>query len=310
MSVASPEFTAIGTTVRVIAAEESTLQSATALAAGELEVLDRAASRFRGDSELSAINAAAQSSEVVAKVSPTLAWALAATLDASAQTGGLVDPTVGTALVQNGYDADIDVVQSADRAAHAVSAAAPAPGWQSLTLDRSGRWLRVPHGASIDLGSIGKAAAADHIAEQLASTLNGSFLVDLGGDIACAGPPPERGWLIGVQGDHAAGSSDTVAISRGGIATSSTTARSWSAGGTRRHHIVDPRTGEPAEVVFSQVSCVAHSCAKANAASTAAVILGELAPAWLERQGIAARLERPDGTVLTTPAWKRAQVLK
>ena len=128
MSVASPEFTAIGTTVRVIAAEESTLQSATALAAGELEVLDRAASRFRSDSELSAINTAAQSSEVVAKVSPTLAWALAATLDASAQTGGLVDPTVGTALVQNGYDADIDVVQSADRAAHAVSAAAPAPG--------------------------------------------------------------------------------------------------------------------------------------------------------------------------------------
>lgn len=309
MPVASPEFKAIGTTVRVIAADDSTLQSATALAEGELAVLDRAASRFRSDSELAAINRSALSGDVVAKVSPTLAWSLSATLDAANWTSGLVDPTVGAALALNGYDADIDEVKARD--GHTMlEACSPAPGWRSVRLDRTGRWLQLRRGTQIDLGSIGKAAAADHIAAQLSAALPGGFLIDLGGDIACAGPVPERGWQIGVEAQLGAANSDRVSISRGGVATSSTVARSWTAGGEAKHHIIDPRTGEPAAVVFSQVSCIAQSCAQANAASTAAVILGELAPAWLERANVAARLERPDGAVVTTTAWKRAQRIR
>jgi thiamine biosynthesis lipoprotein len=58
-----------------------------------------------------------------------------------------------------------------------------------------------------------------------------------------------------------------------------------------------------APVVWSQVSCAAASCLEANAASTASIVLGADAPAWLTAQMVPARLETVDGRVVTTPGW-------
>jgi thiamine biosynthesis lipoprotein len=87
------------------------------------------------------------------------------------------------------------------------------------------------------------------------------------------------------------------------LATSSTTVRRWRAGEADVHHIVDPRSGAPAEEVWRTVSVAARTCVEANTASTAAIVRGEAALAWLERCGLPARLVRRDGTVATTCGW-------
>jgi FAD:protein FMN transferase len=94
-----------------------------------------------------------------------------------------------------------------------------------------------------------------------------------------------------------------VALREGGLATSSTTVRRWRAGQVEAHHIVDPRTGAPAEECWRTVSVAAPSCVRANTAATAAVVLGSHAPRWLAGQGLTARLVRPNGTVETIGAW-------
>jgi thiamine biosynthesis lipoprotein len=134
-------------------------------------------------------------------------------------------------------------------------------------------------------------------------------LVSLGGDVAVAGPPPAAGWRVRVQDvtgapqDPPAGPYALIAIRDGGLATSSTAARRWRRGGDVLHHILDPRTGLPAEPVWRTVSVAAGSCADANAASTAAVIRGRRALGWLTRLGLPARLVDATGAVFTVAGW-------
>ncbi len=94
-----------------------------------------------------------------------------------------------------------------------------------------------------------------------------------------------------------------VAIREGGLATSSTTVRRWKAGRTQVHHIVDPSTGAPAVEHWRTASVTAKTCLEANAAATAAIVLGPRAPAWLEARGLAARLLRLDGRVQAIGGW-------
>jgi thiamine biosynthesis lipoprotein len=133
-----------------------------------------------------------------------------------------------------------------------------------------------------------------------------SALVNLGGDIALAGPAPAGGWPIRVTDDHrsaATAEGQTIALAGGGLATSSTTVRRWRAGDAELHHIVDPRTGAPAAEVWKTVSVAAGTCVEANSASTAAIVRGEKAVAWLERAGLPARLVRRDGATTYTCGW-------
>ncbi len=121
-----------------------------------------------------------------------------------------------------------------------------------------------------------------------------------------AGPPPPDGWPIRVTDDHAAAPDapgQTVTLRSGGLATSSTTVRAWTQGGQRKHHIIDPRTGEPASSCWRTVSVTAATCADANIASTASIVKGELARPWLTELRLPARLVAHDGTVTTTPGW-------
>jgi thiamine biosynthesis lipoprotein len=101
----------------------------------------------------------------------------------------------------------------------------------------------------------------------------------------------------------AGGDGPTIALRSGGLATSSTTVRRWRAGGAEQHHILDPRTGRPAPEIWRTASVAAATCVDANAASTAAIVLGEAAPDWLARTGLAARLVRRDGEVVGVAGW-------
>jgi FAD:protein FMN transferase len=181
------------------------------------------------------------------------------------------------------------------------------PGWRQVRLED--RILTVPDGVQLDLGATAKGWAADRSATRIADRTGCGVLVSLGGDIAVAGHAPEGGWRIRVQdvtgepGDPADGPYALIAIRDGGLATSSTKARRWQRGGDVLHHILDPRTGLPAEPVWRTVSVAAGTCADANAASTAAVIRGRAALGWLARLGLPARLVDATGVVFTVAGW-------
>ena len=304
-TVASPHvvastFQAIGTTNSVLVTRPEVLADAVEIAQRHLREVDRAVSRFRPDSEVSLLAERARRAPAEAFVSPTFAAYLQAALRVARLTGGLVDPTVGSALAAEGYDDDLDVVRR--RAGFHQVRVARVPHWHTVHLNVSARRVSVAPGTLLDLGATAKAYAADTVATLLAESLPGGFAVNLGGDVAVAGDLPPHGWAIGIE--DASGATRQVVTSTGqAVATSSTQLRVWETDDGPRHHIVDPRTGHVAPVVWSQVSCAAAMCLEANAASTAAVVLGTDAPAWLTRQGIPARLETIDGRVVTTAGW-------
>ncbi len=146
-------------------------------------------------------------------------------------------------------------------------------------------------------------AAADRAAELVHQVLGTGVLVALGGDIATAGPAPDGGWQVLVQ-DRPEDRPTQIELAPGSaVATSSTVARQWRRGGRTLHHVVNPRTGQPAKQVWRSVTVAGPTCLAANAVSTAAIVRGDAAPAWVAGLGLPARFLRADGTVLTTNGW-------
>ncbi|MHB8469531.1 MAG: FAD:protein FMN transferase, partial [Gaiellaceae bacterium] len=287
-------FRALGTTAVLVVAEPDRVATALAELQRELAAVDAACSRFREDSELMAVNRAAGRRVAIG---PLFCEALEAAISAASTTGGLVDPTVGRALRLSGYDATFQAVLARDGAGFRPRFEL-VPGWRTIELDARERTVRIPPGVELDLGATGKALAADRAARAAAAAAGCGALVSLGGDIAVAGEPPAGGWAIRIADDHRApldGPGPTVAISSGGLATSSTAARSWQTAAGRVHHLVDPRTGRPAAGPWRTVSVAARSCVEANVASTAALVLAGRAPAWLAARALPARLAPPAG---------------
>jgi len=300
MAPAAAEFEAIGVSNRVVVDDEDALDEALAIARAEVDALDHACSRFRDDSELAAVNRHAGND---VRVGPLLLAAVETSLRVASATGGLVDPTVGPALAALGYDRDFRLVVTSSSGAFE---ARPALGWRSVSVDPRAGTVRIPRGAALDLGAVAKAFAADRIAGRVHAATGAAVLVGLGGDVAVAGAPP-GGWPVLVIDDHRGidGTGQTVGVADGGLATSSTTVRRWRAAGRDVHHIVDPASGVPAAEHWRTVSVAAATCVDANGGATAAIVLGPSAPAWLDRLGLAARLVRPDGSVVMTRGWPR-----
>lgn len=266
----------------------------------ELDRVDAACSRFRDDSELTRLNRA-QGKPV--RVGALLFEAIECALRAAAATEGSVDPTVGAAMDAIGYDRDFDAIRPDGQRIRPVAAS----GWRAIRLDGDSLTVELPAGTKLDLGSTAKAWAADRAAARAAAAMRPgvAVLVSLGGDVAVAGAPA-AGWPVAIADDHSeedTAGRTTVSLSAGGLATSSTTVRRWLRAGRTVHHIVDPATGLPAETPWRTVSVAAASCAEANAASTAAIVRGAAAPAWLEAAGLPARLVALDGSVLAVGGW-------
>lgn len=295
------DFAAIGTTIQVLATRADVLDSAVAIATGYLDALDRACSRFRPDSEVSRLAAAAATGPAEFSGSPLLIDHLQAARHAARLSDGLVDFTVGSAVIGSGYDADLVQVRAREQFEQGVPGVVA--GWQQVGL--AGNRISTPAGVVLDFGATAKAHAADMIARLLALQLPGGFLVNLGGDLAGSGPTPDGGWRVGVEGADGA-IREVIAIAGQAVATSSTQLRTWKTNTGSAHHIVDPRTGSTASPVWGQVTCVASTALEANTASTAAIVLGEDAPSWLEESGLAARLERRDGSVVHTAGWPQS----
>ena len=309
-AIGAASWEALGSVVVVRCTVPSALTAVRAAVEAEISSVDLACSRFRADSELVRVNARAGRSTTV---TPLLLEALELALRAAELTDGDVDPTVGRALELNGYDRDWRLLEAPPSAPGAVTVTAHlVQGWRSVILDRGRSSVAIPPGAALDLGATAKAWAADRAAAAAALVAGCGVLVGIGGDIATAGPPPPRPWLVRVTDDHRdtdPGHGQLIAIESGGLATSSTSARRWRQGAHAMHHIIDPRTGAPAESVWRTVSAAAATCAEANIATTAALMRGEDAPGWLEELRLPARMVARDGAVTTVAGWPVEELL-
>lgn len=303
-TVAVAERAALGTSARVAVWPPESLGGALAAVDDVLGALDRQASRFRQDSEISWIH---RGRGGLFMVSDGLAEAIGVALEAARWTRGLTDPTVGDALISLGYDRDFAAIDPDRR--DPPGSPAPAPGWERVRLD--GPLLRLPAGVRLDLGATAKGLGADRAvrAVMAANGQAGGVLVSLGGDLAIAGQPPRGGWPVLVAGElDGAGSSamQQVRLASGAVATSSIICRQWRRAGQVLHHIVDPATGRPADGPWQMVTVAAATCADANAAATASIVAGAAAQEWLASAGLPARLVTHDGAVRYAGGWPEA----
>lgn len=297
---------ALGTTAFVAVTDHRRIDESQILLDEELQAIDEACSRFRPDSEIRAVN---EAEGRAVRVSPRLFEALSVARRVAANTDGAVDPTVGRAVEETGYDVSFEAIR--DEPDQPPGEAVPAPGWWRLELDPSTLTVRVPAGTRLDLGASAKALAADKAASKIFEKSGCGVLVSIGGDISVAGPPPDEGWSVGIAVDSSTEpdrAAQAVAITSGGLASSSTTVRAWRRGGHRLHHIVDPATGECAPDYWTLATAVGPSCVEANALSTAAIVWAARARERLSAMRVPARLVRKDGTVFLVGGWPRPSV--
>jgi thiamine biosynthesis lipoprotein len=311
---AEATWRALGTYVQLGVAHGDRIVEARRRAQAVLADVDRTCSRFRADSDLTRANAAAGRR---VRVDPLLVRAVEAALRAAAETDGLVDPTLGRSLVALGYDADLGEVRSRRDDPAAVPLPAVPDAWRAVETDPDGALL-VPYGTALDLGATGKAFASDLLAADLAEA-GIACIVSLGGDIAVGLPDHAddddgtqgRGrtdagpveWPVTIAERPDDPPQQTVLLDRGGLATSSVVHRRWQRGGEGVHHLLDPRTGRPAEGGWRTVSVTAASAVEANTATTASVVLGPDAVEWLVERDLAARLVGRDGRVVHLAGW-------
>jgi thiamine biosynthesis lipoprotein len=291
------EFRAMGTTVSMLIPEGQ----------GELGVSivrtlfsewEQALSRFLPASELSRLN---RQAGISTAVSDLLYQVLATALNAAQATGGVYDPTLLDQLVQLGYDRTFDdlpaVLQSGP-----IFPGEPGGGWRGIRVDPIRRRVTLPAGIQLDFGGIAKGMAVDAALENLRLSGVSPALVNAGGDLAVLGlPPSAQHWQLAVPGRERFW---TIPLRQGAVATSGIARRHWWQGQALRHHLLDPRTGLPAQSDLWSVSVVADRCEQAEVAAKVAFILGSRQGAeFLRRHHIAGLLVYTDGTWETVAPW-------
>lgn len=258
-------------------------------------------SRFRPQSELCRLNAAAGAPS---PVSPETCRVLRHAVEGHQLTDGIFEPRVIDALEAAGYGASHETLD-ADRGplVGAVPVGPwPALSWLPLAVDIDDAALRatLPIGERWDLGGIGKGFAADLITEDLAAAGVDSIMVNLGGDIRVFGEAPGAPcWTVQFDDPFRPGCViGDVHLVEGGVATSSRAKRRWVHDGRSQHHVVDPRTGRPAETDLVAVTVVAATTWWAEVLAKSALVLGGSAGRSLvERHGCSAAFVDTDGAL-------------
>lgn len=288
-------FAALGTTIAL--ATRPQRPEALALAREVVDDIDRACSRFRGDSDLVRINA---SPGRWVHASAVLIAALQVALEAADHTAGLVNPCLGRSLRSIGYDADIKIVRERSDRIRVSHLMPRIDAWRDVEIDRDGA-VRIPGDIELDLGATGKAFAADLVALTIHDRLGTDVAVSAGGDVRIVNDTRDP-WPIEISEGPGSAYVDVATMLDGGIATSSTMGRRWTRDGIVQHHLIDPRSGRPCGGPWRTVTASGPTCAAANVAATAAIVLGDEAIAWLDDHAVWARLVDQQGDVTVVGA--------
>ena len=307
------EFRAMGCQMAAFI-DNGSSQSARALSLvpGWFEEWEAALSRFRPESELCALNSAAGRPF---RAGAVLYEVVEIALAAARSSGGLVVPSLLEALELAGYERSFDELTASDRPPRARRMAPARNGWEGIQLDPAAREIWLPGGVRLDLGGVAKGWAAQEACRRL--EVYGPSLVDAGGDIAISSARQggER-WAVAVADPlQAAPVLVTLGLERGGVATSGIDFRRWRKDGRWNHHIIDPRSLEPAQTDLLSVTVLAADVVQAEIAAKAVLILGGAdGLSWLEdRPNTSALLAYQDGRVEYAGAvenylWKEPQL--
>jgi thiamine biosynthesis lipoprotein len=244
-------------------------REALARAAERVRQYEERFSRFRPDSELSHLN---ESPQEQVQVGSELGSLLARSVEYSRISRGLFDPVVLDALLLLGYDRTFEEVRAYSH--QKAVAQAPRFRWRDVLVDATRHLVTRPCGARVDLGGIAKGAAADAAIAELSSYPGA--LVDLGGDIRVCGRPADADfWIIAVEdGQSDGGALNYICLADGAVATSSLRKRRWVCNGEAVHHIIDPRSGQPARSDVLQCSVIADTAEHAEVAAKVGFIRG------------------------------------
>lgn len=298
----------MGTRVDVhlsVAAEESANASAAVNACfAWLRAVETTLTRFNPTSELCQLN---QSSGEWRTVSQLLFDAVEQSMLAARATDGLFDPTLLPLLEKLGYDRDFESIaagdseqgqaQQQDREPEAATETPQVGLWRECELDRQRLRIKLPRGAKLDLGGIAKGWAADQALERFFASFP-DVIINVGGDMRVRGEKePGEPWALGIGDPRDAPETEAsqhaivLTLRQGGLATSGATTRWWRYGGRRQHHLLDPRTGQPARIwidpsddsveddvaatpLIATATALAPSAAEAEVAAKVALLRG------------------------------------
>jgi thiamine biosynthesis lipoprotein len=277
--------------VQVHSPEAKFAAHAAARAMDEVARIEAKYSRYRPDSVVSRINAAAGGSAVALDEET---WKLLAFADACfRQSDGAFDATSG--VLRRAWRFDGDRVPSEEELAPLL----PLIGWERVELTHDS--VRLPvRGMEIDFGGFGKEYAVDRAALLMKEAGAQSALVNLAGDLAILGPQPDgSAWRVGIQDPRRKDVAfATLPVTSGAIATSGDYERYIEVEGVRHCHVLDPRTGRSARGLRS-VTVHGSSCLVAGSASTIAMLKGRVAgPEWLRDLGLSHLCVLDDGEVI------------
>ena len=267
------EFRAMNTEIQFAAQGEwSRIAEGFEKAEKQIAELEQRLTRFSESSELSALNRSAGTWFVA---SPELFQVVSLAYTYYQLTDGLFDPAILPALELAGYDRSMDEIR-ANGAVLAASTEITRPGstFAQVELDANRQAIYLPAGMRLDLGGIAKGWIAEQAAHMI-SRYTSACVVNAGGDLFAYGYPEEGIWPVGVE-DPFNPERDlaVLAIESGAVATSTITRRRWEQEGRMRHHLIDPRTGIPAETVWASVTAIAPHAAQAETLAKAMLIGG------------------------------------
>lgn len=281
------QFQAMGTEIEVLAAPQLANDTIERVARF-FESVEARLSRFRKESELSRLN---DSCGRPFRASPLLREVLEEALEAARGSDSYFDPTVLDAVEASGYRSSFDQIGDGIMARRAGSA----PDYNRVEITADGRII-LRDGVRVDLGGFAKGWTVDRSAGLMAGF--DSWLINAGGDLLARGPGPNgEGWVVGVEDPFRQGTDIGVMFVRDtALATSTTMRRRWRTHEGSAHHIIDPRTGEPAETDLASVTVEAPAVAEAEVLAKTVLLMGRARGlAHLERTSRRGLLVTNDG---------------
>jgi thiamine biosynthesis lipoprotein len=288
--------------IEVYGPDATACERAVAAARAEIDRLDAMMTDWKPVSPLMDINHAAGVRPV--RVPPELFFILKRSLQISELTGGAFDISFGAAGRLWNWRAPDPRIPAPDELRKALENV----GWKHVFLDeKEGTAFLDRPGIRIGLDAIGPGYAADLAMEKIRALGIRDAMIDMSGDVRVTGRQAGRPWRIGIRHPrNPEADLDTLTVTEAGVATSGDYGRFFVKDGKRYSHIIDPRTGYPADVCQS-VTVVAPVLAFADALATALCVMGPgPGMALVEKlEGVEALFVAADGTVTVSRGLKR-----
>ena len=237
-------------------------------------------SRFLPDSELTHFN---QQAGQPVEVTKSFKRLLQTCQKFSQITDGLYNPFILPDLQKAGYVASWPKPDASTSQDYSHRQAAPID-----QLIIKGDSAQIPVNSALDFGGIGKGYLLDELATGLKKQKVKAYWLSLGGDIVCAGNDLDGApWQVAIANAQKPGEvvgHMSAATKGGAIATSGTTKRRGAKTGKQWHHIIDPRSGQPAQTDVVTASVSAATATEADVFAKCLVILGSQAAQQFAKQ--------------------------